>query len=88
MVIYPIRPTCPAHLFLLNLLILIILGEEYKSLCSSLHSPLLPLVITFLLFRPNILQPGGSYLSFVCGCLFNIFAATLHSWRPSLHPQT
>jgi hypothetical protein len=26
-------------------------------------------------------------LSFVCGCLFNIFAATLHSWRPILHPQ-
>jgi hypothetical protein len=20
-------------------------------------------------------------------CLFNIFAATLHSWRPFLHPQ-
>jgi hypothetical protein len=26
-------------------------------------------------------------LSFVRGCLFNIFAATLHSWRPVLHPQ-
>jgi hypothetical protein len=23
----------------------------------------------------------------VCGCLFNIFAATLHRWRPFLHPQ-
>jgi hypothetical protein len=21
------------------------------------------------------------------GCLFNIFAANLHSWRPFLHPQ-
>jgi hypothetical protein len=26
-------------------------------------------------------------LSVVCGCLFNVFAATLHSWKPSLHPQ-
>jgi hypothetical protein len=26
-------------------------------------------------------------LSFVRGCLFSIFAATFHSWKPSLHPQ-
>jgi hypothetical protein len=26
-------------------------------------------------------------LSFVHGCLFNIFAAALHRWRPFLHPQ-
>jgi hypothetical protein len=26
-------------------------------------------------------------LSFVRGCLFNIFAATLHCWRSFLHPQ-
>jgi hypothetical protein len=26
-------------------------------------------------------------LSFVGGCLFNVFAATFHSWRPFLHPQ-
>jgi hypothetical protein len=25
--------------------------------------------------------------SFVRGCLFNTFAATLHNWRSSLHPQ-
>jgi len=26
-------------------------------------------------------------LSAVCDCLFNIFAATVHTWRTSLHPQ-
>ena len=26
-------------------------------------------------------------LSAVCNCLLNIFAATLHTWRPFLHPQ-
>jgi hypothetical protein len=29
----------------------------------------------------------GNPLSAVCDCLFNVFAATLHIWRPFLHLQ-
>ena len=50
----PIRATCPAHLILLDFITRTILGEEYRSLrsslCSFLHSP----VASFLL-GPNIL---------------------------------
>jgi len=40
----PIRATCPAHLILLDVITRTILGEEYRSLssslCSFLHSPI------------------------------------------------
>jgi hypothetical protein len=51
----PISATWPAHLILLYLIILIILGKEFKSrsssLCSFLHSP-----VTLSLFGPNTLS--------------------------------
>ena len=50
----PIRVTCPAHLILLDFITRTILGEEYKSLssslCNLLHSP-----VTSSLLGPNIL---------------------------------
>ena len=50
----PIRATCPAHLILPDFIPRTILGEEYRSLssslCSLLHSP-----VTSSLLGPNIL---------------------------------
>jgi hypothetical protein len=50
----PIRSTCTVHHILPDLIILIILGEEYKlwnsSLCSFLQPP-----VTSSLFGPNVL---------------------------------
>jgi hypothetical protein len=42
------RATCPTHLMLLGLIILIILGEDYISCSSSLCSCIHPHVIQFL----------------------------------------
>jgi len=53
-VLSPIRATCPVNLILLDFITRTILGEEYRSLCSSLrsflHSP-----VTSSLLGPNIL---------------------------------
>jgi len=50
----PIRATCPGHLILLEFITRKVLGEEYRSLssslCSFLHSP-----VTSSLLGPNIL---------------------------------
>jgi hypothetical protein len=64
---YPIRATFPAH-FIRDLIILIILGEEYKyqwsSLSSSLHPP-----ITSSLFGPNVLSTLFSNTLSLCSSL-------------------
>jgi hypothetical protein len=47
----------------------------------------------FIFYGEGLLAPHPTSkledrpLSFVHGCLFNIFTATLHSWRPFLHLQ-
>jgi hypothetical protein len=45
----PIRATCPAYLILIDLIILIVLGENYKSRSSSLCSFLQPSATSSLL---------------------------------------
>jgi hypothetical protein len=49
-----IRATCPAHLIILHLIILILLGEEHQLWSPLLRSFLQPLVTSSLL-GPNIL---------------------------------
>jgi len=49
----PVRATCPSHLILLDFITRTILGEEYKSVSSSLYN-LLHSPITSSLLGPNI----------------------------------
>jgi hypothetical protein len=66
-VLFPIRDTCPANLILLDLIVLITLGEEYRPRSSSLFSFLHPHVTpqtvlrhpqyVFLTFRDQVSHP-------------------------------
>jgi len=68
----PIRATCPAHHIILYFITRSILGEQYRSLssslCSFLHSP-----VTSSLLGPNI--SSSNYIT--CKELTNVFTQTL-----------
>jgi hypothetical protein len=78
-----------------------VLDEDWKvedTLSDSLFRNcdvdwLCKLFVTGFFYGEGLLTPcptpklEGHPLLSVCDCLFNIFAANLHSWRPFLHPQ-
>jgi hypothetical protein len=80
--------------FVMNLLRMNRETTLHLSLCQLLRSePLYDFKYQFIFNGERLLatRPTSEVedhpLSIVRGCLFNIFAAALHSWRPFLHLQ-
>ena len=85
---FHIYATCPAHLILLDFITRLILGEQYRSLSSSLCS--FPLSCYLVLLRPKY-SPQHPVLkhpqpTFPIFCIREIFLYLLkNAWRRSMH---
>jgi hypothetical protein len=66
---YSIHATCPTHPILLNFIIQIIIGEEYRSLSSSLYSFHYSSVTSSLLGPNILLSTLFSNTLNLCSCL-------------------
>jgi hypothetical protein len=74
---FPIHATYSAHLIIFDIIVLIIPGEDYKLLSSSLCSVLQTLIISFL-FSPNILLSTRFSNTLTVCYFFNIRGQVSH----------